>query len=85
MPSGKGSRVSAPALMEYVVGEPPPEQYRRTHPDRDEWLGLPWPATRITEDHRRMLVIMSNQTKKPMTQIVVEAVEQMYEVFQNGG
>jgi hypothetical protein len=60
--------------MDYSVGESPPERYRPRHPDRDEWLELPWPATRITDNHRRMLVIMSNQTKKPMTQILVEAV-----------
>ncbi len=71
--------------MDLIIGEGPPEKQRRKTPCRDEWLELPWPATRLTDDHRRMLVIMSNQTKKPMTQILVESIEQMYEVFQNGG
>jgi len=85
MPSGEGRGATSPTLMEYTVGESPPAPYRRKTPGRDEWLELPWPATRLTDDHRRMLTVMSNQTKRPMTQILVEAIEQMYEVFQNGG
>jgi hypothetical protein len=68
--------------MEYLVGESP-AKYRTRHPDRDEWLELAWPATRLTDDHRRMLTIMANETKQPMTQILVEAVERMYDVFQD--
>jgi hypothetical protein len=68
--------------MKYSVGESP-ATYATRHPDRDEWLELPWPATRLTDEHRRMLTIMSNQTKQPMTQILVEAIEMMYEVFQD--
>jgi len=30
-----------------------------------------------------MLCVMSNQTRKPMTQILVESIELMYEVFTN--
>jgi len=66
----------------YVTGQPP-KTNATTHPDRDEWLELPWPATRMTDGHRRMLIIMSNQTKKPMTQILVESIELMYEMFRN--
>jgi len=68
----------------YVIGRPP-KTNGRTHPDRDEWLELPWPATRMTDEHRRMLIIMSNETNKPMTQILVESIELMYEMFRNGG
>jgi len=71
--------------MDYSVGESPPEKPRRKTPGRSEWMELPWPATRMTDEHRRMLTIMSNQTKKPMTQVLVESIERMYEVFQNGG
>ena len=66
--------------MNYIVGEAP-KTNGRPHPDRDEWLDYPWPGSRLTEEHRQKLCIMSNATKKPMTQLVAESVELMYELF----
>jgi hypothetical protein len=68
----------------YTIGAAP-KTNARMPAGRDEWLELPWPATRLTEEHRQMLCVMSNQTRKPMTQILVESIELMYEVFRNEG
>ena len=54
------------------------------HPDRDMWYGYVWPATRLTDEHRRHLNLMSNARKVPVTQLIAEAVEQMYETFEAG-
>jgi len=37
----------------------------------------------MTDEHRPMPIIMSNQTKKPMTQILIESIVLMYETFGN--
>lgn len=77
-------RVTHLGAVEYHIGDPPPRKNpRKLYPEREEWYGYRWPATRLTDEHRRMLCIMSNETKKPMTQLLAESVELMYELFRN--
>ena len=70
--------------MNYAVGEAPAPKTngKKPHPDRDEWVGYRWPATRITEVQRQRLCIMSNDTKQPMTQLLSDAVDLLYETYQ---
>jgi hypothetical protein len=68
--------------MEYSVGESP-QTPKRTHPDRDRWLCYPWPGTRLTEEHRYKLCLLSNELKIPITQVLADAVEMYYELMRN--
>jgi hypothetical protein len=68
--------------MEYHVGVLPPVQKR---PKNEEWLRMAWPATRLTEDHRIMLVRIANQMDKPMTQVLAESVETHYRALKANG
>jgi len=70
--------------MEYFIGESHNRNGRR-HPDHDEWYGYRWPATRLTDHHRQMLCVMSNELRKPMTQLLADAVELLYEKHRSEG
>jgi len=64
--------------MNYRIGSSP----RRPKRDPIETNGYRWPATRITAEDMRRLHLLSLETKKPITQLIHEAVELMYELFQ---
>ncbi len=42
-----------------------------------------WPSSRLTAEDMRMLHLLRMETKKPITQLIHEAVELMYELFRN--
>ena len=68
--------------MKFHIGEAPQaNQGGRKHPDRDKWYGYQWPATKLTDEHRRHLNLMSNSMGRRVTQLIAEAVKQMYENF----
>ena len=83
---GTGGRGATPAGMKYHLGETPANNGgARSRPDRDQWMDYAWPATRLTSDDMERLCILRAETKKPITQILHEAVELMYELFRNEG
>ena len=72
--------------MKYHIGEAPAHRGgSKPHPDRGEWMEYPWPATRLTSDDMERLCILRAETKKPITQLIHEAVELMYETLREGG
>lgn len=44
-------------------------------------VGYQWPASAITEGHRRKLVIMSNRMNRPVNAILTDSIDHMYSVF----
>ena len=70
--------------MKYDIGETPAHRGgSKPHPDRDEWMDYQWPSSRLTAEDMRMLHLLRMETKKPITQLIHEAVELMYELFRN--
>lgn len=47
----------------------------------EERVGYQWPASAITEGHRRKLVIMSNNLNRPVNAILTDAIDHLYSVF----
>jgi predicted DNA-binding protein len=45
-------------------------------------MGYPWPASRLNSEDMARLVILRSQTKRPITQLLHEAVEAYYELMQ---
>jgi hypothetical protein len=73
-------------MSQYHIGETP-SQYGggKPHPESEWWLKYPWPATRLTSEDMEMLCVIRRETGKPITQLLHEAVEVMYELFRNEG
>ena len=67
--------------MEYHIGETPARGGGKPHPDRDQWMDYQWPSTRLTSEDMRRLHLLRMETKKPITQLIHEAVELMYEML----
>ncbi len=44
-----------------------------------------WPSSRLTAEDMHMLHLLRLETKKPITQLLHESVELMYELFRNEG
>ena len=63
----------------YRIGESP----RRPQRKPIESNGYQWPASRLTADDMHKLHLLRMDTKKPITQLIHEAVELLYELFRN--
>ena len=63
----------------YRIGE------SRRRPQRKpiESNGYQWPASRLTADDMHKLHLLRMETKKPINQLIHEAVERLYELFRN--
>jgi len=44
-------------------------------------MGYQWPASRLTADDMRMLHLLRLETRRPITQLLHEAVQLYYKVF----
>lgn len=67
--------------VDLPIGESRPRQ-KREHPDKPDWIGYAWPASRLTEAHRRMLCSMSNRMGVPITQVLADAIRKMHETME---
>ena len=65
--------------MKYRIGESP----KRPERDPIETNGYPWPASRLNADDMHKLHLLRLQTKKPITKLIQEAVNQIFEMLVN--
>ena len=67
--------------MTYRIGESP----KRPERNPIETNGYQWPASRLTADDMHKLHLLRLQTKKPITKLIQEAVQMMYEALSSSG
>ena len=70
--------------MKYHVGETS-ARYKTCLQQHDDRMDYQWPASRLTTEDMSKLHEMRMHTKKPINELLHEAVEMFYEVFRNEG
>jgi len=68
--------------MKYHIGETP-ARYRPKLKPEDDRMPYQWPASHLTAEDMFKLHTMRIETKKPINQLLHEAVQTFYELFRN--
>ena len=68
--------------MKYHIGATPARYRPKDKPD-DGRMPYQWPASHLTADDMFKLHTIRTETKKPINQLLHEAVELLYELFRN--